>query len=279
MAFPVFTKVLAIDAADAQTFSLSIQAVGMGAAALTIVLAQRDVHWRAVAIATPTAIAGLLVGTAISELGLIPDTAARVAFSIAAAGVGAAMLAEIISPLPEGLARPVGIATVALAGLLGGGLSAMVGSGANVAVYIVLVLRFGLDPRVGVPTSVIVMAIVSAVGLALNGIVLGGLSISPAADSVDLFALWLASVPVVACGAPLGAWIASRLGRRHLVTLVAALALAELFTTIIFLEELRSEPALAAALAIGIFAVGITVLHSHRARPVALVPTPGVPVP
>ena len=61
VAFPVFTKLLEVPAAAARTFSLSIQAVGMGTATVLIVMRRLPVAWRAVrAVAAAASVSFLL---------------------------------------------------------------------------------------------------------------------------------------------------------------------------------------------------------------------------
>ncbi len=78
--------------------------------------------------------------------------------------------------------------------------------------------------------------------------------------------MWLAAVPIVAWGAPLGSLLASRATDRQLVGFVVALALAEVISTIIFLEPLRTDPALAAFGIIGLIAAtgGLAYLQRNR---------------
>jgi hypothetical protein len=55
VAFPVFTKVLEVPSDVARSFSLCIQAIGMGTATLSILIHRRTVEWRAVAVGAPVA--------------------------------------------------------------------------------------------------------------------------------------------------------------------------------------------------------------------------------
>ena len=257
VAFPVFTKVLDIPTEVARSFSLCIQAVGMGTASLVIIATRRSVEWRAVAVGAPTAIAAFLVTLWVvgdssqpfwpSEL---PSAYVRVTFSLVLAAMAWVVflgwripVRKVDTELPT-MNRRLWAALV-VAGVAGGLTSALVGSGADVFTYLFVVVLFGVDPKVGVPTSVLVMAAVSVVGLFVLGVSDGQLTGLPSAEW-DLFGMWLAAVPVVAIGAPLGSWVASRMQARHLVMFVMSLAVAELVTTAVFLDDLRSSPALIA---------------------------------
>lgn len=296
VAFPVFTKQLDIPAEVARTFSLSIQAVGMGAAALAIIINRRTVEWRAVGLGLPVAVAAFLA--AIFLLGdadlpfrppIIPGPYVRVSFTLI---VGAMALMtflgsrvrirQVSARLPVHNLRTS--ATLIVLASVGGLAAALTGSGADIFLYLYLAILLGVDPKVGVPTSVIVMAGVSIVGIAVLGIwdgqlsvmlsgggdtvaSVGGMAVADAATGTtpmpvfgagpplaaakaDLFGLWLAAAPMVAWGAPFGSWVAARIQTRQLVAFTAALAALEIITTAIFVTDLYSNPALAA------FAIG-----------------------
>lgn len=317
VAFPVFTKVLDVDAELARTFSLCIQSIGMGAASAAIILNRRLIVWRAVAIALPAASVAFLFGLFV--LGRpddpfwpshLPGPYVKVTFTLIVAAMAVVVyvgyrvhLLERLVVLP--VTGPRVIACLVVGGLLGGLASSLVGSGADVFVYLAVVVLIGISPRVGVPTSVIVMTGVSILGMIVLGIIdsqlsielnaagqvtgLGGEAIGAGADGVvefgatepleasryDLFGLWLAAVPVVGFGAPLGSWASSRVTDRQLVRFVVALAVAETVTTIIFLDGLLQNPdgALIAYAIIGAVVVigGLWLLERYR-RPLLGLP-------
>jgi len=84
----------------------------------------------------------------------------------------------------------------------------------------------------------------------------------------DLFGMWLAAVPVVAWGAPFGAFVASRLSTTALLRLAVVLAASEVISTVIFLEPLRSDLRLQIyALTGTVLAVGgLAALAANRRR-------------
>lgn len=84
----------------------------------------------------------------------------------------------------------------------------------------------------------------------------------------DLFGMWIAAVPVVCWGAPLGSWAASWISTRRLLAFVVVMAVAEIITTAVFMPELHRPGALLAYALIGL-AVLIAALYlmtRHRAR-------------
>ena len=274
VAFPVFTKVLDVPAEVARSFSLTIQTVGMGTATAAILIRRRVVLWRVIAMSVPAALVAFALvawfggdGDEPFRPSFLPGAYVKVTFTLVLAAMAVVVVMGRRVPVrvierevPSGGRRLVVAGLVA--GAIGGAASALVGSGADVATYLLVVVLVGVDPRIGVPTSVVAMTTVSVAGFVLLGLVDGHLSIeltdgmvTAVGDVVpdvplepgraDLFALWLAAVPVVAWGAPLGSAVAARLSVRHLVWFVVALALAETLSTIIFLDELRSDVGLA----------------------------------
>jgi uncharacterized membrane protein YfcA len=179
-----------------------------------------------------------------------------------------------------------------LAGVIGGGVSALTGSGADVLIYLFIVVVLGLDPRVGVPTCVVVMTTVSIVGLIMLGlgdgqldvllsggstgdvVALGGEPVTGvekagvvmaaygtggaelSAVRFDLFGMWIAAIPVVAWGAPFGSYVAGRMKARQLVYFAVALAVAEVLSTVIFLDELHEFGGLVVYAVVGMMVTG-----------------------
>ena len=260
VAFPVFTKLLGVAAADARTFSLSIQAIGMGAASLAIALTGRAVDRNALRLTVPWAIVGYLVGFLLFSVVAPPSAPLKVLFTLVVVAAGLATWTTRNRPAGGRAAVVLTEQTewwIATAAVLGGLASSLFGSGADVATYLVLTIVLGLRPSIGVATSVVTMAAVSVVGLAVS-LLTGALSIAPAAG-IDVFGMWIAAIPVVVIGAPLGSWFASRVSPRLLVRFIAALAGLELLSTMLFLDELRTDPTLGVFAVVGLVLTGLAV--------------------
>lgn len=310
VAFPVFTKVLDIPSEIARTFSLCIQTIGMTSAALAIIINRRQVEWRSAIIGFAAAAVGFLLVVFLAtdpsqpyRPSLLPGAYVKVTFTIVLVSMAYIVYSgtrvsvrEVHRVLPAFNGRM--LATIIAVGLLGGGSAALVGSGMDVFLYLALVVFFTIDPKVGVPTSVVAMAAISILGFVTFGIIgqqlfvgldaagdvvsLGGAPVTlsetgrltygegPGAPPLqfDLFGLWLAAVPIVAWGAPFGSWIASRMTARRLVQFVTVLAFAEVLSTAIFLEDLRTDPVLLAYAILGTaLALGtLWLIARNRAR-------------
>lgn len=268
VAFPVFTKGLGIGPEVARSFSLFIQTVGMGAATAAILIKRVRVEWRAVAVGLPVAASAFLVTVyAVGDSSdpflkaEIPSEYVKVSFTLVVAAMAfitylasRVRISEVHREIPRLNWRTYGALMFVAA--VGGIASALTGSGADVFLYLFLGVLLGVEVKVGVPTSVIVMAGVSVVALLVLGLGEGQLSVQVVGDRVtrvgsmavdldaathDVFGLWIAAVPVVAWGAPMGAWVASKVSSRQLVTFVLLLAASEVITTAFFVPELRTD--------------------------------------
>lgn len=318
VAFPVFTKGLEIPSEVARTFSLCIQTVGMGCASAAILIRRRRIEAKVYRIAAPVAVAGFFVGYfLLSDRDLpfapsvLPGPYVKVSFTLLTAAMayvtflGYRIHALQVRPRVTTFSSRY-IATIVICSMIGGLASSQVGSGADVLIYLALVVLAGVSPSVGVPTSVLVMSTVSVIGFIVIGIIDGqlaigldalgnvasidGAAVAASGDSAifgagkaleaqrfDLFGLWIAAVPVVAWGAPLGSWVTSKMSDRRLVGFVVALAAAEVLTTVIFLEPLRNDMQLVVFSVVSMLVLfgGLGWLQANRVKILQLDPVAG----
>ena len=99
-------------------------------------------------------------------------------------------------------------------------------------VYATLVLRFGWGSKAAVPTAVCATALTAPVGLLLRVMTAG---IHP-----EVFADWVAAVPIVIFGAPAGAYISTKMPRAVLLRIIGALVLVQFGATV---WQVRPTPA------------------------------------
>jgi len=104
----------------------------------------------------------------------------------------------------------------------------------------VLVLLFRVCEKVVTPTTVILMTMVTIPGFLLHVFLLKDFT-------PTVMGYWLAAVPVVVVGAPLGALICSHMKRHSIVLLLLSLIALELFSTLLLIP--MSRPVLWASLA------------------------------
>jgi len=279
VAFPIFTKVLEIEAPVARSFGLFIQAAGMTSASAFILAKRRPVDLRAAVLGACGGILGLLFGILVLtdashafRAPIIPSAWVKVMFTLILATMSWLMISALRHP-GEAEAPMVwrGRAEggVFAAAAIGGVLSAFTGTGVNVLLFLFIVTLCGTRTSVAVPTSILAMTAVSIVGFLVLGLIDGQLSIGldtignvtsvggVAVDNLDparydLFALWLVAVPVVVWGAPIGAAVIARVREQHVVAFVGLLAAVEVVSTLVLVKEIRQSPALLVVTVVGL---------------------------
>jgi len=209
-------------------FSFAVQSIGMTSASIFIIARRQPVEWPMVR----WAMLGSLIGTPLGILflaPLIPPILIKILFAVVWCSFGLLhmfRLKELVHH--EGLApgahrfdRNAGF----LVGILAGStVGAITGVGIDMVLYTVLVLLCQADLRIAIPSSVIIMAWTSLVGIAVKNLA-GG--VQP-----GVFENWLAAAPVVALGAPLGAFVVDKIGRAPTLLFVSVLCIGQFFWTV-----------------------------------------------
>jgi uncharacterized membrane protein YfcA len=228
VAFPVFTKLLAVSPADARVFSLAIQSVGMTAATLVIIVMRVQVDWRTIRWASLGGVAGIVVG-AVWLAPVLPPALVKMLFTVLVTSL--AVVLYVMNRCPREFHATVPVEgwterrILLLAGFCGGLLSGIVGNGIDIITFSVMVLLFRVSEKVATPTSVILMACNALAGFLLHLLWLGGFS-------GQVQAWWLASIPVVVVGAPFGAMVCSRLDRHVIAWVLIVLIMIELLSSL-----------------------------------------------
>ena len=231
VAFPVFTKLLDITAQDAKVFSLAIQSVGMSAASLVIISMGVRVEWRVIYWVSIGGIAGITLGAAVIAP-LISQSLIKMLFTVMLTSFALTLIAlnrnlplrHMRLPRLDHAERGI----LLLTGFIGGTTSGLVGNGIDIVAFSVMVLLFRINEKIATPTSVILMAINALVGFLLHLTVLGGFT----AEVKDY---WLAAIPVVVVGAPLGAMICNWMDRIIVVRVLIMLIAIELISSLLII--------------------------------------------
>lgn len=235
IAFPIFTKLLHIAPRDARNFSLAIQSVGMGAASLSILYLRIPIERRTLFYAGLPGILGVVFG-ALAVAPFVPPVYVRTSFTILVSSMGVALLlVNRKRDVPRNHLMPLfGMeekTILVVAGFLGGIISALVGTGENSVVFMVMVLLFRVDEKVVTPTTVLLMTMVTIPAFLLHVFVIR--DFSPA-----VMGYWLAAVPVAVVCAPLGALICSGM-KRYVIVLLLLFLIALEFVSTVLLVPLR----------------------------------------
>jgi uncharacterized membrane protein YfcA len=217
--FPVLVLWMQEASSLGRDFSFAIQSIGMVSASLYILSMRQPLQWRLLR----GAMLGTLVGTPLGLLylsPLIPSLWVKVVFSVLWGAFGIFHLIRLSSLAAaasgDNLKRAAERETGFVLGLIGGGtVAALTGVGVDMLIYMVMILWLRTDLRVAIPTSVLLMAMTSVIGLATQWL-MGELDHA-------IWPHWSAAAPVVAIGAPLGAWSVSKIKRSSAIGIVSML--------------------------------------------------------
>jgi uncharacterized membrane protein YfcA len=223
--FPVLVLLMDLPASLGRDFSFAIQAVGMTSASIYILCSRQELEWPMLR----AALLGAVIGTPLGVVFIAPlasDLFIKLLFASMWCSFGLLHLHRIneitsyvgMTPHDISFDHRVGFAVGLLASL---SVSSITGVGIDMMIYMVLVLWCHADLKIAIPTSVILMAFTSLVGIGVK-LLLGDLQ-------PGTFENWLAAAPVVAIGAPLGALVVSKIGRRPTLIVVSLLCVVQFF--------------------------------------------------
>jgi uncharacterized membrane protein YfcA len=263
VAFPVLVLIQGAPATLGRDFSFAIQATGMTSAGLFILCRRQPLERELLRFAA----LGSALGTPLGILCVAPhasQVAIQSVFAVAWGSFGLLHLARIgeiagfhgSAPRARRFDRITGL----LVGLLGGALLVSItGVGLEMSLYVVLVLLCRVDLRIAIPTSVLLMAFTSLVGTATKLIFTG--------FEPGVFGHWLAAAPIVVLGAPLGAHVVSRMGRKPALFVVSVLCVLQLVWTLGRERAALGAPGLGLALlALVACVAGFAALHRAGRR-------------
>ncbi|MFK0244165.1 TSUP family transporter [Amycolatopsis azurea] len=260
VAFPVFTKILQIPASDARVFTYAVQSVGMTAASLCVLWLRVPVERRVLRLGIPAGVAGVLLGTTVLAP-LLSLAQIRTYFTVLLTSLA---LALVVMQRRGGGARNASVplrgrletGVIIGAGFAGGVVSGLVGVGENTVMFIVLVLLFRVSEKVATPTTVILMTAVSIAAFGSHVFLVRDFSGA-------VVEYWLAAVPVVVVGAPVGAMICSRMSRTAIRHVLLGLIAVEFVSTLV-LVRMDTATRIAAAAALVAVTFGCCLLTSVR---------------
>lgn len=258
IAFPVLTLLFAVPPAIGAMFSLAIQSVGMTAASHYIIKSKTQVAWPIIKIALPTGMLGYLISW-YWIAGHIPPLFLKFFFTSFWLSFGLVLWWQntYVKKKETNLVfnDTSDYLIVVVAGFLGGGISALVGSGIDILCFSLITLKFGLCEKVATPTSIILMAGMSIFGTALN-LFNGGIPI-------DVQHYLVAAIPIVIFCAPLGAWFVQTRSRRFVASLLYCILIVQYIGAFYILQPDLSYYVFSA----GVLIFGVLLFKSFKASP------------
>lgn len=235
VAFPVLTLLFDMPGTLGRNFGLAIQSIGMVSASIYILSSRQKIDW---GLLRP-ALIGTLLGTPLGAAWVAPfvsDLWVKLIFAVIWASFGIMHLvklkelvaAEGVSSRWRSYDWPIGL----VVGMVGGIASSITGVGIDMLIYATLVLLYRSDLKRAIPTSVILMAFTSVVGISSNAL-LAKWHPSLYAIDPEVFRHWLAAAPVVSIGAPFGALVVSLIRRTPTLVVVSLLCVGQFIWTVV----------------------------------------------
>jgi uncharacterized membrane protein YfcA len=122
---------------------------------------------------------------------------------------------------------------VVLVAFLGGVVSGLIGSGADIAIFALLMLYFKADLKIATASSVLLMAAASVFASLINYFYIGNVT-------AEVSQYVLAAIPVVVIGAPLGAYCCAKVPKSVLLSFLLTLIGLEIGFTLYEVVNVRA---------------------------------------
>lgn len=270
VAFPVLVLVMGMPATLGRDFSFAIQATGMTSAAIFVLARRQTLAWPML----KGVLLGSTLGVPIGILWLAPlvsELLVKIIFAVVWCSFGILhlrRLREIAALQGRADTKPardfwIGAAVGFFSGAT---VTSVTGVGTEMLVYTTLVLLCRADLKIAIPTAVASMAYTALIAVAVKNLSTG---LQPGA-----FENWLAAAPIVILGAPLGAFIVSKIGRQPTLYVVAILCVAQFIWTCYSARAALGPTGLILAAA----AVALALIALERLRARGLKPRPIHPI-
>lgn len=221
--FPILVLLFDLPATLGRDFGFAVQSIGMTSASIFILARRRPLAWSML----QGSMVGSLVGTTLGIFFVapyIPELWIKLVFAVVWASFGVLHLYRIgeiashvgMTEFDERWDFRVGLWIGVLSGAC---VAAVTGVGIDMVLYATLVLLCRADLKIAIPTSVVIMAFTSVLGITVKYFFTG---VQP-----GVFNNWLAAAPIVALGAPLGALVVELIGRKPTLLMVAVLCVGQ----------------------------------------------------
>lgn len=230
IAYPAMTLLFDIEPNVARNFSFAVQSFGMTFAAIWIILSKISIEKTYLLFAGIGGFIGIIFGSIYIAPHVQPAYAKMMfvsfwlSFGIALYVVNFIRQRNSVNSLPD--LSNYQKYELLFVGVVGGIFSSILGNGLDICTFAFVVLRYGLSEKIATPTSVILMASNALVGFVLNS--------SAFLDTMQTEAVnyLLVCIPVVIFGAPLGAYVINKIGRKTIAGLLIGIIIAQFFTAL-----------------------------------------------
>ncbi|XP_013381493.1 uncharacterized protein LOC106152450 [Lingula anatina] len=238
VAFPVMTLAFKISPIVARDFSMAIQSVGLPAAAFTIIYMQIHLEWHAILFSSLGGAVGIIIGLEYVSPLLTPPQKKLGFVCIWFTFAFALFFLNINHKRRTFLKIPMfnwwKALVLVLTGFAGGMFTSFAGSGLDICSFSILTLLFRVSEKTATPTSIVLMAGNTVVGLFWRAVIIGGVS-------TDCWEYVAVTVPVVIVGAPFGSVIGSHFHRLVLAALIYVLDTVALVAAFAIVRPLTTE--------------------------------------
>jgi len=221
--FPILVYIFDYPASLGRDFSFAVQSIGMVSASIFILCKKQHVNWPVLNGAICGALVGLPIGMSFFAP-LVNSVLAKYTFAVIWAAFGVLHLyrLNVICGQNQQQQGHYGVKPCFYLGLVVGLLSSgcivsVTGVGIDMLIYVVLILFLKNDLKTAIPTSVIIMAFTSVLGMTYQLVY--------STISSQLYLNWLAAAPIVIFGAPLGVIAVNKIGRKITLFVVALLCI------------------------------------------------------
>jgi uncharacterized membrane protein YfcA len=217
IAYPILSIWFSLPSGMARDFSLAIQAIGMTSASIYI-LSSRRRSWhfyRHIPLYVVFNVLGLVSGLSWFNVGATP-VLQMIFVSLALAFIAALWSVRRFGDQADfELRGKFRMIIVFLMCFLGGLASSMFGTGSDMLLYICLSCWFAMKEKEATDLSIITMAAISVIGILIRWLLMGDVDSS-------IYHMWLAAVPIVLLGAPLGNWLLNNVKKESMLLFLFA---------------------------------------------------------
>lgn len=238
IAYPVYTLILKIQPAVARNFAFAIQSLGMTSASLLILGLKLKLDWNYIKYVTIAGAFGLIFGT-YYVVPLVSPPMAKLFFVSLWLSFGLVLWYENRHPeryVYEQIQNfgKSDIGRLLLFGFIGGIISSIFGTGINIFTFCLMTIYYGINEKVAVPSSVLIMTMETLLGFFIHAGVIK--------DFQQLaFEMWIACIPFVIVFAPLGAYVVSKLPRKAIATFLYFILIIQFFGAMWVIKPNRNQ--------------------------------------